>query len=216
VLVFGTLVGFGSEAFTSSSIPSDDFVFGAHRSTASSKVAGISVDQVAKILSERMDDSVSKDQIGKLSQHLVSLCAQYKFDPAFILSVIQTESSFNPEALSPVGAVGLMQLMPATARVVVRDLNPPLNRRLASLSRKVLMDPFVNVTLGVAYLASLRDRYRSLHPYFTLAAYNLGPARLEELLSKKNFKPGKTKKYYEAIRQGTIQFRQVKTDQGPA
>jgi membrane-bound lytic murein transglycosylase C len=177
-------------------------------------------------------ESISQDQIDRLSKHLMFLCQRYRFDPAFILSMIQVESGFNPAALSPAGAVGLMQLMPATASVVVRDMAPPLDKktwenihrdrgtasenRFVALSRQVLVDPFVNLTLGVAYLASLREHYRKFHPYYVLAAYNMGPARIDELMSKKTFKPDKTRKYFEAIRQGTSQFRLYRANRRPA
>jgi soluble lytic murein transglycosylase len=175
----------------------------------------MSIDEVSAILAERMH-AAPKDQVSELSKHLLSLCQKFRFDPAFILSVIQTESGFQSEALSPAGAVGLMQLMPATAQVVVRDMNPPLERPVAGMNQQLLMDPFINLTLGVTYLASLRDRYKTLHPYVVLAAYNLGPARIDELLSKKAFKPDKTKKYFEAIRQGTSQFRLYRAYRRPA
>jgi soluble lytic murein transglycosylase len=143
-------------------------------------------------------------------------------DPALVLSLIEVESGFKPEALSEAGAVGLMQIMPSTAGVVLRDLNPDMDfmdlktlRMLQGMNRKLLptvlpkllKDPFINLTLGVAYLGSLRDRYVGFHPYFPLAAYNLGPAKIDLLMSRKDFKPAKTKKYFEAIRQGVYRFK---------
>jgi hypothetical protein len=233
VLIFSFALGFVSMFSSAVSIPqmsTDDFGFGAHSSLKGpTSVAGMSHREISAILTERME-SVSLEQVDRLSRHLLYLCYRYRFDPAFILSVIQAESGFNPAALSPAGAVGLMQLMPATAGVVIRDLSPPLDERtlkdirkgkakenqFLALSRQVLADPFINLTLGVAYLASLRDRYRLLHPYFVLAAYNMGPARIDELMSKKTFKPDKTKKYFEAIRQGTSQFRLRRAYRRPA
>ena len=61
--------------------------------------------------------------------------------------------------------------------------------------------------LFIAYLATLRDRYRDFTPYHLVAAYNLGPTRMDELLSRKSFKPVTTKKYYEDIRRGVQVFR---------
>jgi soluble lytic murein transglycosylase-like protein len=100
------------------------------------------------------------------------------------------------------GAVGLMQIIPATGVVVARNLGLKLK-----VTERVLQDPFVNLTLGVAYLAWLRDHYHGLSPYYLEAAYNVGPAKLDELRSRKSFKPVNTKKYYEAIRRGVPGFR---------
>ncbi|MFL5813028.1 MAG: lytic transglycosylase domain-containing protein [Bdellovibrionia bacterium] len=232
VLIFTLAIGFVSAFWSAISLPqtpTDDFGFGAHRSSRPTSVAGMSYRVITAILSERMT-SASQDQIDRLAKHIIFLCQRYHFDPAFILSMIQVESGFNPSALSPAGAVGLMQLMPATATVVVRDMNPPLDKktlesikktatpenRFVAMSRQLLVDPVVNLTLGVAYLASLREHYRELHPYYVLAAYNMGPARIDELMSKKTFKPDKTKKYFEAIRQGTSQFRLYRANRRPA
>lgn len=236
VSFFTLAIGVASTIWSAASLPqmsTDDFGFGAHHVagsvTNSTSVAGISYREVTAILSEKME-TASQEQIDRLAKHLMFLCQRYRFDPAFILSVIQVESGFNPSAQSPAGAMGLMQLMPATAGVIVRDMSPPLDRtiwesihkargpenRFVSLSRQLLIDPVVNMTLGVAYLASLREHYRQLHPYFVLAAYNMGPARIDELLSKKAFKPDKTKKYFEAIRQGTSQFRLYRVNRRPA
>jgi soluble lytic murein transglycosylase-like protein len=236
VLIFTLAIGFVSAFWSAISLPqtpTDDFGFGAyhstHQATRQASVAGMSYRVITAILSERMT-TASQDQIDRLSKHIIFLCQRYRFDPAFILSMIQVESGFNPSAMSPAGAVGLMQLMPATATVVIRDMNPPLDKkvlesikktanpenRFVAMSRQLLIDPVVNLTLGVAYLASLREHYRELHPYYVLAAYNMGPARIDELMSKKTFKPDKTKKYFEAIRQGTSQFRLYRANRRPA
>ncbi len=237
VLSFTLVIGLVSTFVSAVSLPqtsTDDFGFGAHHSSSpvsalsgTASVAGMSYREVTVILSEKMVKA-SQEQIDRLAKHIIFLCQRYRFDPAFILSMIQVESGFNPSALSPAGAVGLMQLMPATAGVVIRDMSPPLDNktwesirkpagnRFIVLSRQILIDPVVNLTLGVAYLASLREHYREHHPYFVLAAYNMGPARIDELMSKKTFKPDKTKKYFEAIRQGTSQFRLYRANRRPA
>ena len=73
----------------------------------------------------------------------MGVCRQHHFDPAFILSLIQVESSFRIKARSSVGAIGLMQLMPATALNVARD------RRIRFAGERALTDPYLNLTLGV-------------------------------------------------------------------
>jgi soluble lytic murein transglycosylase-like protein len=92
--------------------------------------------------------------------------------------------------------------MPQTADVVARR-----NRISAAITKKALEDPFLNLTLGVTYLRELRDRYAGLSPYFHLAAYNIGPARLDRLRASPRFRPGQTLKYYESIMKGVPTWR---------
>ncbi len=81
-----------------------------------------------------------------------------------VRAVVQVESGFNPYARSPKGAMGLMQLMPSTARQfgVVNAFNP-----------------IENVRAGVAYLRELLDRYQN-NEELALAAYNAGPAAVDK------------------------------------
>ena len=91
---------------------------------------------------------------------------KYKVPPAFIKSIIAAESAFSPQAVSPKGAVGLMQLMPETARQFGADPSIPEQ----------------NVDAGANYLGSLLHRYANKkHPLQdTIAAYNAGPGAVEK------------------------------------
>jgi len=90
-----------------------------------------------------------------------SAAAQYDVDPALVRAIIEVESGYEPEAVSPKGAMGLMQLMPETARQYgVR--NP--------------FDPKANIDAGTRHLRSLLDRY---DVSLALAAYNAGTAAVE-------------------------------------
>ena len=88
----------------------------------------------------------------------------YDLDPAFVKAVVHVESAFNPEATSPKGAMGLMQLMPGTAR------------------RFGVSEPYTpeeNVRGGVTYLKMLYDRY-SGDERLALAAYNAGEGLVDK------------------------------------
>ena len=88
-------------------------------------------------------------------------------DPIIVLSLIRQESVFNPLARSPVGARGLMQLMPATARRLRR-----------SVRDKHLVNPNINIELGTKYFKGLVKRYDG-NLVYVLAAYNAGEGRVE-------------------------------------
>lgn len=93
-------------------------------------------------------------------------------EPALVLSVMRQESEFYPRAQSPVGALGLMQLMPATARDTAKGMGLPFNRS------RLTDDPDYNVRLGQAYLNELLERFDGSY-ILALAGYNAGPSRAE-------------------------------------
>ena len=98
-------------------------------------------------------------------------------EPALALGLIRQESNFNTEALSPVGARGLMQLMPATAQAVAHRLGDG-TVNLNALST----DPAYNMRLGTAYLGGLLDQFGGAMPY-AVAGYNAGPGRVADWLA---------------------------------
>lgn len=92
-------------------------------------------------------------------------------DPFLAAALIRQESMFNPRARSPVGALGLMQVMPATGRSLARSLG------VSRFSEDMLTQPELNVHFGMAYLA---DQIRNYGDRLdaVLAAYNAGPTRV--------------------------------------
>ncbi|MBA3519124.1 MAG: transglycosylase SLT domain-containing protein [Rhizobiales bacterium] len=91
-------------------------------------------------------------------------------DRALVYAVVRQESAFNAQATSHVGARGLMQLMPATAKATAR------NARLPFSVQRLTSDPHYNATLGAHYLDELLDRLDSSY-VLTFVGYNAGPGR---------------------------------------
>lgn len=121
-------------------------------------------------------------------RQLVYQAAQrYGVQPALILAIMETESSFNPFAVSPAGAFGLMQVMRATAG---RDVFQRVYRRAGQPDRNFLMDPARNIDIGTAYLTILRDTYLRevrdplAREYCIIAAYNGGTGNLLKAFHK--------------------------------
>ena len=98
-------------------------------------------------------------------------------DPAWVYGVIRRESAFSPNISSAVGAVGLMQLMPKTARYIGRKMG--FNKRQYTR----LTSPESNIKLGSAYLSYLHKKYNGSRVLAT-AAYNAGPHRVDQWIPK--------------------------------
>ena len=124
---------------------------------------------------ENLVDSIEDDALlAKLASKGIVKFLAHELPIELVLAVIQVESSGYNFAVSPVGAMGLMQLMPATAEGVARRIG------LRRGGPPTLFDPVSNVQLGVLYLRELVDRYGSVTT--ALAAYNWGPTRIAERL----------------------------------
>lgn len=108
-------------------------------------------------------DSTPPEETALINQSIREAAGKYNLSASLIESVIRTESNFQPDAVSPAGAQGLMQLMPGTAR----DLG--------------VSDPFdiqQNIDGGSRYLRQMLDRFDG-NVKLALAAYNAGPGTVE-------------------------------------
>ncbi|MDZ4791881.1 MAG: transglycosylase SLT domain-containing protein [Hyphomicrobiales bacterium] len=97
-------------------------------------------------------------------------------ETSLLHALTRQESEFNPGIVSPVGARGLMQLMPATARMVARDLS-------VKYDPKKLDDPAFNVMLGGTFLQQMVDAHNGSY-IMALAAYNAGPGRVRQWIGQ--------------------------------
>jgi peptidoglycan lytic transglycosylase len=114
----------------------------------------------------------------RLAMAIVREAKRNKVDPMLVVAVIRCESSFNNYAVSHVGAMGLMQVMPDTGNYLADRAGFKLQRHTN------LFDSELNVELGTAYLADLIERFGS--PERALVAYNAGPGLAKKILSKKD------------------------------
>jgi soluble lytic murein transglycosylase-like protein len=88
--------------------------------------------------------------------------------------------------------------------------NPILKDPL--IMARALEDPYLNIEIGLKYLAWLRARYRAWPPYVTFAAYNLGPSRMDVLLKRPGFRPDETWVYFKSIERRVGYYRTLELD----
>ncbi|MDO6681543.1 transglycosylase SLT domain-containing protein [Oceanobacter sp. 5_MG-2023] len=105
-----------------------------------------------------------------------------EIDVTWATAIARQESAFKPAAQSPVGARGLMQLMPATAKTTAKKHGVPL------AAAEQLFQPETNIALGTAYLAEMFQRFDGNRAYAS-AAYNAGPHRVERWLEERGHLP---------------------------
>jgi soluble lytic murein transglycosylase len=98
-------------------------------------------------------------------------------EKALVYGLSRQESEFDPQAKSPVGARGLMQLMPNTAKTVARQIDVPYSKS------RLTTDPAYNAMLGSAHLGDLIQGYSGSY-VMSVAAYNAGSSRVDEWTTK--------------------------------
>ncbi|QPJ66880.1 MAG: lytic transglycosylase domain-containing protein [Candidatus Nitrohelix vancouverensis] len=125
--------------------------------------------------------------------------AKYGYDPLFLTALIITESSFYNRAKSHRGALGLMQIRPATGKAIAKEA------QIEWKGTPTLFDPGMNIAIGAYYLNKLLDRFGDLS--LALEAYNHGPSQLSRYL-RKGFRPKKysqqVNKHYKLIQSLSI------------
>jgi soluble lytic murein transglycosylase-like protein len=122
-----------------------------------------------------------KTSISPYDQLITAACRKYSMNPALIMAIIHAESKFDPLAVSPKGAIGLMQLSPLITREL--GINDPFN-------------PQLNIDGGVRYLKDLLNTFDG-DKELALAAYNAGLAQVYRHNGVPPFKD--TKKYIKQV-----------------
>lgn len=115
--------------------------------------------------------NLSPEEIRQVSEVIVAESLRFDMSWELVLAVIYTESGFHNFAVSTVGALGLMQIMPHTGKILAAQLDIPWE------GNDTLFRPIVNVRMGTHYLAHLHERYDDWDK--ALAAYNWGPSRID-------------------------------------
>jgi soluble lytic murein transglycosylase-like protein len=107
-----------------------------------------------------------------LARQIHAAAVANRIDPKIAFGLVRTESGFKNSATSPVGAIGLTQLMPATARWLQRGV-----------TRSDLRNPEVNLRIGFRYLRDLIEKYDG-DTELALTAYNRGPGTVDRVLRR--------------------------------
>lgn len=112
-----------------------------------------------------------------VSNAIVNAAEEFDLDPVFLMAVVQNESSFDPSKKGSAGEIGVMQILPVTAKWIA-DLYS-----LEYSGPKSLYDPVTNIWIGAALIDRLRHQFDSKgHLY--LSAYNLGPKKVRTMISE--------------------------------
>jgi soluble lytic murein transglycosylase len=132
-------------------------------------------------------------------------------DPYLVASLIRQESEFNPNAVSRANAVGLMQLLPKTGKLVAKEV------KLKRFNASQLYTPAVNMQLGTRYFRGMVDKFGSFE--YALAAYNAGSDRVEEWLGQGKYRDPQefvesipfteTREYVQAILRNASVYKQL-------
>lgn len=112
------------------------------------------------------------------AEHVNFYSSKYGIPNEWVFATIRQESAYGLEAESRVGALGLMQIMPSTAKVLARET------KLKKFSNNDLLNPDINIQLGTYYLAQLRKQYNG-NMLLASAAYNAGPSRVNAWIKNK-------------------------------
>jgi soluble lytic murein transglycosylase len=123
---------------------------------------------------------ISETEAWRLSEVIWDESSGYGLDPMLVLAVIDVESKFQYEAVSPAGARGIMQILPYVGKFLLQEIGWHHASSSRPFRPEFLDDPVLNIKLGVYYLHDLRKNFRNLS--HALTAYNIGPTETKNRL----------------------------------
>lgn len=130
---------------------------------------------ILKFVHSHLPKKYKSDAQG-ITETIILEAKRHQLDPMFLMAVIMTESSFNPDVVGGHGELGLMQIMPKSG--------PWLAKRLKIKGTINLKDPKTNIRLGAYYLGKLRHKFEGIGNRY-MAAYNMGSKNVNKLVRKK-------------------------------
>ena len=149
-------------------------------------------------------------------EEIKTVSNEFGLDPYYVLSIIRCESSFDREAVSKKGAVGLMQIMPDTGEWIAHKLGMD-----GVYSQDMLYDPVTNIRIGCWYLSFIKGRVGD-DPGTDAAAYNAGhgtvqawladPQYSEDGLSLTSIPYPETERYVSRVAEAYEQYRKLYPD----
>ncbi len=132
-------------------------------------------------------------------EDIINISQKNKLNPLLVIALIRQESGFQPDIKSPVGALGLMQVMPSTAKSVAKQIELP---------QYSLVNPKNNINLGTWYLKNVHQQYKD-DSMLAVASYNAGPGNVNKWIKRYGLKDHdafvekipfeETQKYVEAV-----------------
>ncbi len=149
--------------------------------------------------------SSDRERIAPIQPLVEQVAQEHRIDPDLISGIIWVESRFQVRAKSPAGARGLMQLMPATADAMARQMGRPIARSF---------DPEFNVEAGTFYLFKLLDRYDG-DETLALAAYNAGSGNVSRWMREDGELPPRSLEYVENVQRARLRFIAMRDERSP-
>ncbi|MGH7855571.1 MAG: lytic transglycosylase domain-containing protein [Candidatus Binatia bacterium] len=123
---------------------------------------------------------ISESESWRLSEVIFEESSKRQLDPLLVTALIQVESGFKSAAVSPMGARGMMQIMPDTGKFLAETVAGEYGFQPAAFRPESLDDPVLNLRLGIYYLHDLKRQFQHLN--LALTAYNFGPADTQNRL----------------------------------
>jgi soluble lytic murein transglycosylase len=148
-------------------------------------------------------------------ENLKRYSSENNLDPFVVASLIRQESEFNPAAISPANAMGLMQILPRVGQQLAKS------EKIKGFNDAMLLDPSTNIQLGTLYFKQLLAKYDG-HLEYALAAYNAGSGRVDDW-RKNNYRDihefvesipfTETREYVEAIMRNVAVYQRLYQNQ---